>query len=105
MDSAEFDKFAREYRSLHQANIGASGEAPEYFAEYKMGCWILHRPVPLHRLRFHFGLHDYLNTGLFVRLVWPAFVGSLFFALPSAIIVYFLMRLLISRARTAQKID
>jgi hypothetical protein len=74
-----------------------------YFAEYKVGCWILRRPVPLHRLRFHFGLHDYLNTGLFVRLVWPAFVGSLFFALPSAIIVYFVMRLLISRARTLQK--
>src|SRR6202040_133309 len=37
-----------------------------YFAEYKMGCWILRRPVPLHHLRFHFGLHDYLNTGLFV---------------------------------------
>src|ERR1700752_2771137 len=37
-----------------------------YFAEYKVGCWILRRPVPLHRLRFHFGLHDYLNTGLFV---------------------------------------
>jgi hypothetical protein len=74
-----------------------------YFAEYKVGCWILHRPVPLHRFRFHFGLHDYLNTGLFVRLVWPAFVGSLFFAIPSAIIVYFVMRLLISRARTAQR--
>ncbi|MGC2352455.1 MAG: DUF2062 domain-containing protein [Candidatus Udaeobacter sp.] len=76
-----------------------------YFAEYKVGCWILRRPVPLHRLRFHFGLHDYLNTGLFVRLVWPAFVGSLFFALPSAIIVYFLMRLLISRARMPQKME
>ena len=74
-----------------------------YFAEYKVGCWILRRPVPLHRFRFHFGLHDYLNTGLFVRLVWPAFVGSLFFAIPSAIIVYFVMRLLISRARTAQR--
>lgn len=74
-----------------------------YFAEYKVGCWILRRPVPLHRLRFHFGLHDYLNTGLFLRLVWPAFVGSLFFALPSAIIVYFGMRLLISRARTLRE--
>jgi hypothetical protein len=32
-------------------------------------------------------------------LVWPAFVGSLFLAVPSAIIVYFAMRMLISRAR------
>ena len=36
MNPAEFDKFAEEYRSLHLANIAASGEAPEYFAEYKM---------------------------------------------------------------------
>jgi len=36
MDRTEFDKFADEYRSLHQKNIAASGEAPEYFAEYKV---------------------------------------------------------------------
>jgi SAM-dependent methyltransferase len=36
MDQSEFDKFADEYRSLHQANITASGETPEYFAEYKI---------------------------------------------------------------------
>ncbi len=36
MDEAEFDKFAAEYRTLHAANIKASGEAPEYFAEYKV---------------------------------------------------------------------
>lgn len=36
MNSSEFDKFAEEYESLHRANIAASGEPPEYFAEYKM---------------------------------------------------------------------
>lgn len=36
MDEAEFDKFALEYRNLHAANIRASGESPEYFAEYKV---------------------------------------------------------------------
>ena len=36
MDEAEFDKFADEYRALHAANIAITGEAPEYFAEYKM---------------------------------------------------------------------
>src|SRR5918912_4381154 len=25
-----------------------------YFAEYKMGCWVLHRSLPAHRLRLHF---------------------------------------------------
>jgi uncharacterized protein len=70
-----------------------------YFAEYKVGCWALRRPPPAHRVRFHFGLQDYLNRDVFHRLVWPAVVGSLFLAIPSAVIVYFVMRMLISRAR------
>jgi len=36
MSEQEFDKFATEYRQLHAQNIAASGEAPEYFAAYKM---------------------------------------------------------------------
>lgn len=36
MDTAEFDCFADEYRSLHLANVAITGEAPEYFAEYKV---------------------------------------------------------------------
>ena len=33
---AEFDRFAADYRALHARNIALSGEAPEYFAVYKM---------------------------------------------------------------------
>ncbi|MDR3495714.1 MAG: class I SAM-dependent methyltransferase [Ancalomicrobiaceae bacterium] len=36
MDAAEFDKFAEEYRQLHTQNIKASGETPDYFADYKV---------------------------------------------------------------------
>lgn len=36
MSQAEFDRHARHYRDVHEANISASGEAPEYFADYKM---------------------------------------------------------------------
>jgi SAM-dependent methyltransferase len=36
MNEAEFDSFAEEYRRLHRENIKASGEAPEFFAEYKV---------------------------------------------------------------------
>lgn len=36
MEETEFDKFAAEYREIHAANIKASGESPEYFAEYKV---------------------------------------------------------------------
>ena len=80
-----------------------------YVAEYHLGCWSLQRPVA-QRVHFrHFGLRDYMHWHVFSRVVWPtfwpAFIGSLFLAIPSAIIVYFLMRLLISRARTPQKIE
>jgi SAM-dependent methyltransferase len=36
MNSSEFDKFAEEYAATLKGSIGASGEGPEYFAEYKV---------------------------------------------------------------------
>lgn len=36
MNPSEFDKFAHEYAELHRANVAASGEGPEFFAEYKI---------------------------------------------------------------------
>jgi uncharacterized protein (DUF2062 family) len=80
-----------------------------YVAEYHLGCWTLGRPNA-QRVQFRqFGLRDYVHWHVFSKVVWPtywpAFIGSLFLAIPSAIIVYFLMRLLISRARTPQNIQ
>jgi uncharacterized protein (DUF2062 family) len=76
-----------------------------YLGEYQLGCWTLRRPV-LHRAQVgHVALHDYLSWHLF-KHAWPALepvlVGSLFLALPSAIITYLVMRMLISRAREPQ---
>jgi uncharacterized protein (DUF2062 family) len=76
-----------------------------YFAEYKMGYWALHGSVPAHHVRLHFGLKDYLNWSVFSRVIWPAFVGSLFLAIPSAIIVYFLVRMLLTRGRAPENPD
>jgi SAM-dependent methyltransferase len=36
MNEAEFDRFADEYHTLHAASIDASGEGPDFFAEYKI---------------------------------------------------------------------
>lgn len=36
MDVAEFDKFATEYLATHERNVRLSGEAPDYFARYKI---------------------------------------------------------------------
>ena len=80
-----------------------------YVAEYQFGCWILNRPAA-QRVHFRqFRLHDYVHWHVFSRVIWPtfwpAFIGSLFLSIPSAIVVYFLMRLLISRARATQPIQ
>ena len=36
MNEAEFDQFADEYYAMHSDSITASGEGPEFFAEYKI---------------------------------------------------------------------
>ena len=79
-----------------------------YVGEYHAGSWILNRPAA-RRVHFReFRLHDYMHWHVFSRVVWPtfwpAFVGSLFVAIPSAIIIYCVMRLLISRGRALQKL-
>src|SRR5215467_9108746 len=78
-----------------------------YVAEYHFGCWILGRAAA-QRVHFRqFRLHDYVHWHVFSRVVWPtfwpAFFGSLFIAVPSAVLIYFVMRLLISRGRALQK--
>jgi len=70
-----------------------------YFFEYKIGCWVLQRP-PAPKPFHHFVMHDYLNWHFLGRVVWPALIGSVFLGLPSALITYFLFRMLVSRART-----
>jgi uncharacterized protein len=74
-----------------------------YIWEYKVGYRTIYHVWP-NRVRFgHIGWQDYLHWHAFIRLIWPALIGSLFLAIPSAIIVYFLMRLLLSRARAAER--
>jgi hypothetical protein len=80
-----------------------------YLAEYQLGCWSLNRPAA-QRVHFRqFRLHHFVHWHVFSQVVWPtfwpAFVGSLFLAVPSAILIYFLMRLLLSRARMPHSVD
>jgi uncharacterized protein (DUF2062 family) len=75
-----------------------------YIWEYNIGYRLIHRHgLPGRVQAADFGWWDYISWNAFVRLVWPALVGSLLLAIPSAIVVYFLMRLLLSRSRAAQK--
>lgn len=53
MEESEFDRFADEYRKLHANVITASGEAPEFFAEYKIADLVNHaanRSVTVERI-------------------------------------------------------
>jgi uncharacterized protein (DUF2062 family) len=93
--------------TLHDVMIWAMPAL--YLAEYHLGCWALRRP-PSHRVHFRqFRFHDYVHWHVFSRVVWPtfwpAFVGSLFVAIPCAIAIYCVMRLLISRGRALQKTE
>jgi uncharacterized protein (DUF2062 family) len=70
-----------------------------FWWEFRVGYRVLHGTRP-HRVRFgHITIWDYLHPDVFMRLIWPTLVGSLFLAVPSALIVYGLMRLLIRRRR------
>jgi uncharacterized protein (DUF2062 family) len=69
--------------------------------EYRIGMWLLHGTVP-HRPKFRaIRLRDYMEWTTFFTLGQPMLIGSLFIALPSALIVYFFVRALLFRAQAA----
>jgi uncharacterized protein len=74
-----------------------------HLAEYQLGCWCLGRTASPVAGFGHLGFDDYLSWQVFSRVVWPAFVGSLFLGLPSAIGVYFVIRILVSRGRVTER--
>lgn len=70
-----------------------------YVWQYKIGYWVLHQATP-HKVRLgHLGMRDFFSWNVIVHVIWPALIGSIFIALPSAVVVYFLMRLMIRRSR------
>jgi uncharacterized protein (DUF2062 family) len=73
-----------------------------YFAEYKLGCRILNRPPRVRIHPWHFSIHDYLSLGSFSKFIWPALIGSMFLAIPSGLIGYLLVRMLVSRSRSSR---
>ena len=64
---AEFDRYARSYEELHSASVGASGESPEYFHEYKVACLRRLLGAAFDRPLLDFGCGIANLTRLFVR--------------------------------------
>jgi uncharacterized protein (DUF2062 family) len=75
-----------------------------FWWEYKTGYRVLHGSLP-HRISVrHMNPLEYLHPQVFVRWIWPMLVGSIILGIPIAILVYFVMRLLIRRAREPEKV-
>lgn len=73
-----------------------------FWWEYRIGYRALHGSYPTRiRLR-HLTLWEYLHADVFMRVIWPTLVGSLFIAIPSAVAAYVVMRLLIRRRRAGE---
>ncbi len=72
-----------------------------YLWEYKVGFWSLHGHLP-RRINLHaLALRDYFHWEVFFLLGRPLLIGSLIIGLPSAAIVYFICRGLVTSHRAA----
>lgn len=70
-----------------------------FFWQYKMGMWALYGRVPQRPGFRHVALRDYMEWTTFLTVGRPLLVGSLFLALPAAVVVYFGLRGVLIRAR------
>ncbi|MGI9087437.1 MAG: DUF2062 domain-containing protein [Chthoniobacterales bacterium] len=70
-----------------------------YLWEYKLGFYALNGRMPVKVHFAHLEIRDYLHWRTFERIIWPMLVGSIFFALPAAVLSYFVLRWLVNRAR------
>jgi hypothetical protein len=73
-----------------------------YLWEYKIGFWALHHYLP-RRVRLHgFALRDYFHWETFFSLGRPLLIGSIIIGLPSAAVVYFICRGLVTSHRASR---
>ena len=74
-----------------------------YIWQYKIGMWALHGHATMRGFR-PLPLREYLQWTTFFTIGKPILIGSLFFAVPCSIAVYFLVRGLVQRARRADAV-
>jgi uncharacterized protein (DUF2062 family) len=70
-----------------------------FFWQYRMGMWVLYGRVPERPGFRHVSLGDYMEWTTFLTVGRPLLVGSLFLALPAAVVIYFALRGVLLRAR------
>jgi uncharacterized protein len=71
-----------------------------FFWQYKLGMWALYHRVPQREGFRRVPLSEWLEWTKFLTVGRPILVGSLFFALPAALLVYFGFRAVLIRSRS-----
>ena len=76
-----------------------------FFWQYKLGMWALYHRMPQRPGYRRVSLADFMEWTTFLTVGRPILIGSLFFALPAAVVVYFGLRgvLVRSNARRSEK--
>jgi uncharacterized protein (DUF2062 family) len=77
-----------------------------FFWQYRLGMWALYGRVPQRPGFRRVALGDFMEWTTFLTVGRPILVGSLFFALPAGLLVYFILRgvLIRSHARRVEEI-
>jgi uncharacterized protein (DUF2062 family) len=74
-----------------------------YYWQYRVGMVVLHGRTEHPALFRYLHVWRYLRWNTFSSFGLPLLVGSLFLAIPSAIVVYFVVRMLVTRARAPRE--
>lgn len=70
-----------------------------FFWQYRLGMWALYHRVPERAGFRRVSLSAWMEWTTFLTVGRPILVGSLFFAVPAGLIVYFALRAVLIRAR------
>jgi uncharacterized protein (DUF2062 family) len=70
-----------------------------FFWQYKLGMWAMYHRVPLRTGFRRVSLSEWMEWTTFLTMGRPILVGSLFFAVPAAILVYFGFRAVLIKSR------
>jgi len=70
-----------------------------FFWQYKLGMWALYHRIPQREGFRRVPLSAWMEWTTFLTVVRPILIGSLFFAVPAALLVYFGLRAVLIRSR------
>jgi len=74
-----------------------------FFWQYKLGMWALYHRLPQRPGFRRVSLGDFMEWTTFLTVGRPILVGSLFFAVPAGLLVYFGLRAVLIRSRARRE--